>query len=841
MLIVGQIEGFRFNNRGDKEKLINITSWGPLKLGNLGGYFYGASSLANITDTPNLTGTTSLRNMFRLAGKFNGNISSWNTSSVTDMNSMFSNASSFNQPLNNWSTSSVTSMQSMFSNATSFNQPLNNWSTSSVTDMNSMFSSATSFNQPLNKWDVSSATDMYAMFSNATKFNRPLNSWKTGSVTDMYAMFSHASSFNQSLNSWNTSSVTDMSSMFSNASRFDQPLNNWDTSSVDDMRSMFSNATKFNQNLTGWDVCQVISYADFDSGAVSWDLNNKPRFGAPCKYYFESEWDTTKTSSGSSGSSEITLPLYNGGKYNFTVDWGDGNKTNVTSWDSSNKTHTYSSSGNYTLNITGQIEGFRFNNQGDRDKIIRITSWGPLKLGNLSGYFYGASNLESIKGRPDLSGTGNLSNMFRLAGKFNSNINKWDVSSATDMKGMFSNATSFNQPLNKWNVFLVEDMQGMFSNASRFNQPLNNWNTGSVKKMDLMFSNASSFNQDLTEWNVCRVSSYDDFDAGASSWNSNYKPVFGQACKTPFLSVWDTTKTSSGSSSSKQIRLPLYNGGKYNFTVDWGDGNVSKVTSYNSANRTHTYDNSGTYTVKITGQIEGFRFNNAGDRNKLINITNWGPLNLGNLGGYFYGASNLVEILGKPNLTGTTNFQNMFRSAAKFNGSISGWDVSSVTNMNSMFYYATSFNQPLNNWDVSSVTSMYYMFGYASIFNQNLSGWNVCRVSSRSYFSYAANAWNLGYQPRFNHICENGLPLTNYFESTWDTTGRTTGNNKEIYLPLYSGGKYNFTVYWGDNTSNRVTRWNSGRSHTYSKAGNYTIRIYGQIEGFNFKPRGIQK
>jgi hypothetical protein len=35
-----------------------------------------------------------------------------------------------------------------------------------------------------------------------------------------------------------------------------------------------------------------------------------------------------------------------------------------------------------------------------------------------------------------------------------------------------------------------------------------------------------------------------------------------------FKSTWDTTKTSSGSSLSTQVKLPLYSGGIYDFTVD---------------------------------------------------------------------------------------------------------------------------------------------------------------------------------------------------------------------------------------------------------------------------------
>ena len=60
-----------------------------------------------------------------------------------------------------------------------------------------------------------------------------------------------------------------------------------------------------------------------------------------------------------------------------------------------------------------------------------------------------------------------------------------------------------------------------------------------------------------------------------------------------FISTWDTTKTSSGSSNSTTINLPLEEGGEYDFTIYWGDGNVSSVTSWDGVGRNHTYSTTG--------------------------------------------------------------------------------------------------------------------------------------------------------------------------------------------------------------------------------------------------------
>ena len=59
--IRGQIDGWRFNNTGDRKKLSDISNWGSLTLGNAGGYFYGATNLTlTATDAPDLGGTTDL-------------------------------------------------------------------------------------------------------------------------------------------------------------------------------------------------------------------------------------------------------------------------------------------------------------------------------------------------------------------------------------------------------------------------------------------------------------------------------------------------------------------------------------------------------------------------------------------------------------------------------------------------------------------------------------------------------------------------------------------------------------------------------------------------------------
>jgi hypothetical protein len=102
---------------------------------------------------------------------------------------------------------------------------------------------------------------------------------------------------------------------------------------------------------------------------------------------------------------------------------------------------------------------------------------------------------------------------------------------------------------------------------------------------------------------------------------------------TGFKTRW----TVAGDATARTITLPLTNAGSSSFscTVDWGDGSaVSTVTAYNDAAAVHTYASNGSYTVEIKGTCEGWSFNNAGDKAKLVAIVDWGTS--GTFGGFKY-------------------------------------------------------------------------------------------------------------------------------------------------------------------------------------------------------------
>lgn len=88
---------------------------------------------------------------------------------------------------------------------------------------------------------------------------------------------------------------------------------------------------------------------------------------------------------------------------------------------------------------------------------------------------------------------------------------------------------------------------------------------------------------------------------------------------------------------------------------------------------------------------------------------------------------------------------------------------------------------------------------------------------------------------RANRSVINAKPKP--FISTWKTDNTSTGssNNNQVKLPLMATGIYNFTVDWGDGSSNTITTWNQAETtHTYATIGTYTITIRGYIRGWSF-------
>ena len=377
---------------------------------------------------------------------------------------------------------------------------------------------------------------------------------------------------------------------------------------------------------------------------------------------FTSTWDTTLTSDGSSNDTSIALPLEATGTYNFTVDWGDGNGSYITIWNQANATHTYASSGTYTLNIVGTIIGWTFNWYGDRLKITDITNWGPLNVGNSGSYFTGCANLVcTATDALDLTGTTTLASMFQDATVFNGVIGSWDTANVTDMGSMFSGASVFNQDISSWDTSSVIDMNNMFYDATAFNQSIGSWDTSSVTNMQNMFDSATSFNQYIGLWDTSSVTSMTSMFASATAFNQN-------------INAWDTSNVTDMQSmfdTATSFNQPLNS---------WDTANVTDMSYMFADASSFDYD-----------------------------IGSWNTSSVISMAGMFAGATAFNQDIGSWNTSSVISMAGMFYDSTAFNQDIGSWDVTQVTDMTEMFDSVTlstaNYNSLLIGWGAQTVQS----------------------------------------------------------------------------------------------------------------------------------------
>lgn len=277
-----------------------------------------------------------------------------------------------------------------------------------------------------------------------------------------------------------------------------------------------------------------------------------------------------------------------------------------------------------------------------------------------------------------------------------------------------------------------------------------------------------------------------------------------------FITKWTTTH--DGVSDINSIEIPTYlkpNINKvytYNYTVDWGDGNVDENISDDIK---HTYEIPGTYYVSITGDFPGIYFNQDPaidtDNKKIEAIVQWGDIIWESFSFAFYDCRRLdVVATDTPNLTkvesvhgmfslctnliGNSSFENwdvsniayasqMFQGCYLFNQDIGSWDVSNVKQFSLFFNVALEFNQDISKWDVSNARTMWSMFNGAEKFNQDIGNWYFPNVTDlgtmfqgAASFNQDISNWDVSNIEDFGYMF-NGASNFNQPIGKWDMSG----------------------------------------------------------------------
>jgi len=188
------------------------------------------------------------------------------------------------------------------------------------------------------------------------------------------------------------------------------------------------------------------------------------------------------------------------------------------------------------------------------------------------------------------------------------------------------------------------------------------------------------------------------------SWGITYRDLAGPATSDDFII---TVKTdNAGTSGTDQFTIPTSTSGittPFLYDIETSDGqSITGVTG----NHTITFPSAGEYEVKISGSFPYMRFNNGGDRLKMLDIKNFGIYALGatSQDGAFNGCGNMtITATDSGNFGNVTNFFAAWNTCSSLT-SFPLIDTSSGTSFNQTWAGCSSLTSfPLI--DTSSVTN----------------------------------------------------------------------------------------------------------------------------------------
>jgi len=262
----------------------------------------------------------------------------------------------------------------------------------------------------------------------------------------------------------------------------------------------------------------------------------------------------------------------------------------------------------------------------------------------------------------------------------------------------------------------------------------------------------------------------------------------------------------TGTSNNNQFQ---FTGAEGNYDVVAKQSGVI-VDTFNdlSGEETITFsDGAGTYILEITPKevspFNRIQFSRGGDKEKLMDIKQWGNIVWSSMEEAFSGCSNLVadSYTDAPDLSSVLSIRRMFRQS-DFNGKVSNWNVSNVQNFSEFLLFCENFNKPIGFWDTSSgtdfggmlretaynqtlvnfvtgsATQLDFMFN-GTPFDQDISSWNVSNVINWNSFLAGAELSSTNYDLLLNAWSQQSVrnnQSVDFGNSTYTSAGETARN-----------------------------------------------------------------
>jgi hypothetical protein len=213
----------------------------------------------------------------------------------------------------------------------------------------------------------------------------------------------------------------------------------------------------------------------------------------------------------------FTLPLAGFGSFSvdMEVSWGDGTPTStVIAAGDSNRIHTYATAGVYTVEIIGQMPGFKVNNNAAiRSLITEIIDFGRVGLRTLD--FNGCTNITSIPASGTMEvGYRGLNNIISFAGFMRGT---GITSIPADIFDFSPSATTFSDIFSFTSVTAIPT--GLFdnsTNANSFASAFNSCTLLNTYSANLFASSTNAINFSSTFRNCLALTFAQQFTANTS-------------------------------------------------------------------------------------------------------------------------------------------------------------------------------------------------------------------------------------------------------------------------------------------------------------------------------------
>ena len=663
-----------------------------------------------------------------------------------------------------WDTTNVTTFEGMFSNCAFTNIDLSGFNTANVASTRNMFSGNGNLTTATfgTNFDLFSCTTTEEMFRYCTKL-RTINGMNNLTLTNainLSSMFEYC----YSLESVDFSGVTqsgalvDINHMFASCNKLQSlDLTNFDVSSVTDFSYLFRGCDLLTTiDVTGWDCSSATDLTGL--------FND-------CESLATAPYDVFIVSSTISSVADMF-----------------GGCSSITSVDLSALDTTSLTSVNGLFGLCTSLTSVNV------DSLVTTSS----SITKVNNVFTGCSSITSL----DLS--------------------TWDVSNITEMSGLFSDCVSLNSlTLFGGNTSNVTSFGYFMNNCSSLDVDISSFDVGSMTNASFMLNNSgmSSTNYDslLNSWSIQSVQNNISFDAvglthtdAALSGKEILMDMYGWKIKdSGGESLAFGIDVVTGDEFTVAVDDAAYS---YNYSVDWGDGNVETGLSTSAS---HTYSSDGHYIVKVSGVVPALNYSNTVTGiDKIKTIIDWGPGAWESLSNFAYGSTNLQIVpIYPPKVSGSVPASNMYRDCSSlailyfgmwqpdnenitltridnmFNGctsltearSFSGMNFANITTAAGLFSGCTSLTSASYE-PMPIATDISYMFANCS---------SITYISSYDKsFPEATNAEGMfmgcsgiSYMdaPVFTDKIENisfmysgCTSLSNIYSVSWDTTNVTT-------------------------------------------------------------------